>query len=167
MQKVARENSRATTIEVSDPPVKKNLAIVSAISVAVSLRDVDLSRHVRVLDVAASLALDAQILADLVDLDRPRSVVLHDDRSLYVRGEDPAGSIRLDDERAGDVPDIDVTRAVLHPDVATDVLDGEVAGSVGDPHGTGGADHRQRSRAVTHLERADVEDFSVTTAVPD
>src|SRR4051794_1594645 len=99
-----------------------------------------------VLDISASLVVDAQILANLVDFDRARPIVLHDHRALDVGGINTARSVGLDDKGSGDVADVDVARAVFDSDVAADVLDGEVARSVRDPNSTGRADHRQRAR---------------------
>src|SRR6476469_7871498 len=97
-------------------------APVAIMTVATALGNVDSPTDIRIIDLATALVLDAEILADFVDLDSARAVVADNHSPAHIRGIDTAGSIALDDERAGDIANIDVARAVIDSNIAANVF---------------------------------------------
>src|SRR6476661_9519285 len=77
------------------------LFVAAAISpVAATLGNIDTAGDFRVFDVAATLVVHREVLADLVDFDVARSVVFDDDRAPHIRREETTRSVALDDERS-------------------------------------------------------------------
>src|SRR5215208_5756061 len=88
--------------------------VASAITAVPAVGNIHSTGHIHVIDAAASLRLDAEILSDLGHVDAARSVVLHDHRAAHIGGGDASRAVALDYERARNVADFDLARAIVH-----------------------------------------------------
>jgi len=63
------------------------------VPIATTIRDVDFSRNIDVIDFAATLAVDSEIPADLVHVNAAGAIVLYDHRTADVGGVNTARAI--------------------------------------------------------------------------